>query len=108
MHFRMHMGFPGGGPAVHAELVVANRSGNGFETVTLDNGTVKSVNGDQLTITEGTVKVHLQNIYQKLHVTGRREAVARSYALGILPATAPSPGSGPGGPPAPYLDRRQA
>jgi hypothetical protein len=53
-HFRMRMGFPGGGPAVHAELVVPNRNGNGFETVTLDNGTVKSVNGDQLTITEGT------------------------------------------------------
>ena len=53
-HLRMRMGFAGGGPAVHAELVVPNSSGNGFETVTLDNGTVKSVDGDQLTITEGT------------------------------------------------------
>jgi hypothetical protein len=52
-HFGMRMGL-GGGPAVHAELVVPNRDGNGFETVTLDNGTVKSVDGDQLTITEGT------------------------------------------------------
>ena len=52
-HFGMRMGV-GGGPAVHAELVVPNRDGNGFETVTLDNGTVKSVDGDQLTITEGT------------------------------------------------------
>ena len=49
-----HRGFMGGGPAVHGELVVPNQAGNGFETVTLDNGTVKSVNGDQLTITEGT------------------------------------------------------
>jgi hypothetical protein len=43
-----------GGPPVHAELVVPNKDGNGFVTVTEDNGTVKSVNGDQLTITEGT------------------------------------------------------
>jgi hypothetical protein len=49
-----HFGFLGGGPPVHGELVVPNRAGNGFETVTLDSGTVKSVSGDQLTITEGT------------------------------------------------------
>jgi hypothetical protein len=53
-HLRMRMGFLGGGPAVHGELVVPNKNGTGFQTVTLDNGTVKSVNGDQLTITEGT------------------------------------------------------
>src|SRR4051812_14399561 len=44
------------GPAVHAELVVPNKDGNGFITVTMDSGTVKSVNGDQVTITEGTDK----------------------------------------------------
>ena len=49
-----HFGFLGGGPPVHGELVVPNRAGNGFETVTIDSGTVKSVSGDQLTITEGT------------------------------------------------------
>jgi hypothetical protein len=42
-----------GGPVVHSESVVANASG-GFDTVTLDIGTVQSVAGDQLTITEGT------------------------------------------------------
>jgi hypothetical protein len=47
-------GSRGGGPAVHAELVVPNQAGNGFETVTMDEGTLKSVSGDQLTITEGT------------------------------------------------------
>ena len=51
-----HPGFAGGGPAVHAELVVPNKDGNGFITVTMDSGTVKSVNGDQVTITEGTDK----------------------------------------------------
>lgn len=42
------------GPPVHSELVVPTRSGDDFETVTQDSGTVKSVSGDQLTITEGT------------------------------------------------------
>lgn len=44
----------GGGPPVHAQLVVPKRSGSGFETVTQDAGKVKSVSGDQLAITEGT------------------------------------------------------
>jgi hypothetical protein len=49
-------GLAGGGPAVHAELVVPNKDGNGFITVTMDSGKVKSSSGDQLTITEGTDK----------------------------------------------------
>ncbi|HET9105135.1 MAG TPA: hypothetical protein VFN55_17430 [Solirubrobacteraceae bacterium] len=40
--------------AVHAQLVVPTKQG--FVTVTLDRGTVQSVSGDQLTITEGTPK----------------------------------------------------
>ena len=44
-----------------------------------------------LLISADTVKKHTINIYQKLHVAGRREAVARSYALGILPAAVPAP-----------------
>jgi hypothetical protein len=40
------------GPPVHQELVVPSSSG-GFETVTIDNGTVKSLSGDSLTIDEG-------------------------------------------------------
>ena len=38
--------------AVHAELVVPTKQG--FATVTIDRGTVDSVSGDQLTLTEGT------------------------------------------------------
>ena len=41
------------GRAVHAEAVVPVRDGT-FATVTFDRGVVKSVSGDQLTITEGT------------------------------------------------------
>jgi hypothetical protein len=47
------IGLGGSGPVVHADAVVPNGSG-GFETVTLDRGTVVSVSGNQLTITEGT------------------------------------------------------
>ena len=45
-----------GGPPVHAEAVVLNKAGTDFITVTEDNGTVKSVSGDQLTITENARK----------------------------------------------------
>jgi ATP/maltotriose-dependent transcriptional regulator MalT len=37
-----------------------------------------------LSIAEETVKKHVANIYAKLHVAGRREAVARAYAMGLL------------------------
>lgn len=55
-HFRV--GFRGpdafGGPPVHSEMVVPNKAGDDFITVTQDNGKVNSVSGTQLTITEGT------------------------------------------------------
>ena len=44
---------PGRGPAVHAEEVVLNRAGTAFITQTEDSGTVKSVSGNDVTITEG-------------------------------------------------------
>jgi hypothetical protein len=50
--WRMHRGH--GGPPIHSESVVPKRSGGGFETVTDDNGKLKSRSGNDVTITEGT------------------------------------------------------
>jgi len=54
-----HMFF--GGPP-HAEIVVLNKAGTAWITVTQDNGTVASVSGDQLTITEGTKAVPYKTV----------------------------------------------
>ena len=43
-----------------------------------------------LNVSPMTVKRHSSNIYQKLAVGGRREAVAKAAALGFVPA-APYP-----------------
>ena len=40
--------------------------------------------GQRLFITPGTVKVHAANIYGKLGVHSRTQAVAKANALGIL------------------------
>jgi hypothetical protein len=45
-----------GGPPVHSETVVPNANGDGFVTVTMDNGKLKSIDGSKLTVTEGTDK----------------------------------------------------
>jgi hypothetical protein len=57
-------GGPGafGGPPVHSEMVVPNRAGDDFITVTQDNGKVNSVSGSQLTITEGTDKATYKTV----------------------------------------------
>lgn len=51
----------------------------------------------RLFITEGTVKRHLNNIYRKLEVRSRMEAVRTASATGLLPTagavTRPSPGT---------------
>jgi LuxR family maltose regulon positive regulatory protein len=41
----------------------------------------------QLVISSGTVKSHTIRIYQKLDAKGRRQAVVKAMALGILPST---------------------
>lgn len=51
-----------GGPPIHGEFVVPNQAGTGFDTVKMDNGKVKSVSGDQLTITEGTDKATYKTV----------------------------------------------
>jgi hypothetical protein len=51
-----------GGPPVHSEAVVPNKAGDKFITVTTDTGTVKSISGDQLTITEGTKNLTYKDV----------------------------------------------
>ena len=38
----------------------------------------------QLSVSVETVKTHLQNIFQKLGVSNRREAVSKAVELGLL------------------------
>ena len=54
---------------VHGTFVVHTR--NGFVTVTLDRGTVDSVNGQQLTITEGTAKATYKTVTLTIPSTAR-------------------------------------
>ena len=51
-----------GGPPVHAEVVRLNKAGDAFITVTEDSGIVKSVSGNDLTITEGTKTVTYKDV----------------------------------------------
>ncbi len=53
---------PLGGPPVHSEIVVPNKSGDGFFTITNDDGKVQSVSGNSLTITEGTEKATYKTV----------------------------------------------
>ena len=57
-----HRGGPGGGPAVHAEEVVLDKAGKNWITETEDNGKVKSVSGNDVTITEGTTDVPYKDV----------------------------------------------
>ena len=56
------MAHPLGGPPVHSEMVVPNKAGDDFITITQDNGKVESVSGDQVTITEGTPKATYKTV----------------------------------------------
>ncbi len=51
-----------GGPPVHAEVVRLNKAGDKFITATEDSGVVKSVSGNDLTITEGTKTVTYKDV----------------------------------------------
>jgi DNA-binding NarL/FixJ family response regulator len=56
-----------------------------FEIVRMvAKGLRNKVIAEQLSISEGTVKVHLHNIYDKLHVDGRLELVLCAQEKGLL------------------------
>lgn len=52
----------GHGPSVHEESVVLDKAGKAWITETEDRGTVKSVSGQDLTITEGTKAVPYKDV----------------------------------------------
>jgi GTPase involved in cell partitioning and DNA repair len=65
LRFRGGPGGPGpgpGGPGVHAEMVVPNKAGDGFITVTSDAGKVKSVSGNDITIDESVGSLHYKDV----------------------------------------------
>ena len=55
--------------AVHGTVIVRTRSG--FGTVTFDRGTVDSVSGQQLTLTEGTPKANYKTVTLTIPSTAR-------------------------------------
>lgn len=50
------------GRVAHAEATVLNKAGTAWITQTLDQGVVKSVSGNDVTITEGTTKVPYKDV----------------------------------------------
>lgn len=51
-----------GGPAVHSVETVLNKAGTAYITETEDQGTVKSVSGSDVVITEGTTAVPYKDV----------------------------------------------
>ena len=50
----------------------------------IGQGLRNRVIADRLSISEGTVKVHLHNIYEKVGVTGRLELVLFAQQKGLI------------------------
>lgn len=73
---------PAGVPAVSAGDVLTPRE---LEIVRMvSQGLRNKAIGERLSISEGTVKVHLHNIYEKLGVDGRLELVLCAQQKGLL------------------------
>ena len=70
--------------AVHGTVVVRTRSG--FATVTFDRGTVNSVNGQQLTMTEGTAKATYKTVTLTIPSTARVRDNRQQVTLSDLKA----------------------
>lgn len=70
--------------AVHADAVVATKTG--FVTVTLDRGFVQSVNGQQLTIREGTKKATYKTVTLTIPSDAKVRDNGQTAALSALTA----------------------
>ena len=70
--------------AVHGTVVVRTRGG--FATVTFDRGTVNSVNGQQLTMTEGTAKATYKTVTLTIPSTARVRDNRQQVTLSDLKA----------------------
>lgn len=70
--------------AVHADVVVATKSG--FATVTVDRGFVQSVNGQQLTIREGTKQATYKTVTVTIPSSAKVRDNRRPSTLSALTA----------------------
>jgi hypothetical protein len=82
-------GGPHGGPggrAVHSEEVVLNRAGTAFITETEDSGKVKSVSGNDVTITEAIGSVTYKDVTVTLPAGAKIVRNGKTAAVGDLKA----------------------
>jgi ATP/maltotriose-dependent transcriptional regulator MalT len=77
---------PHGGAPAGASVLVEPLSKRELELLALiAEGLSKQEIAERLFLSPHTVKVHVRNIYSKLDVSSRTQAVARARLLGILP-----------------------
>jgi predicted ATPase/DNA-binding CsgD family transcriptional regulator len=57
----------------------------------LDQGLSAPEMAEKLTLGLSTVKTHIQHVYSKLRVNGKRQAITRARELGLLKLLAPAP-----------------
>jgi hypothetical protein len=72
------------GRSVHGDLVVATK--NGFVTITLDRGRVQSVNGQQLTLSEGTKTATYKTVILTIPTNAKVRDNGKLVALGDVKA----------------------
>lgn len=98
-HLRAHHAFQRFGAfprAVHADAVVPTKNGD-FATVTFDRGTVKSVSGQDVTLTEGTRTATYKDVTitvptdAKIRVFGTRNATLADVRPGMRAAVVQAP-----------------
>jgi len=65
--------------------ICGKMSGREIEILTLaSNGMLNRQIGEKLGLTEGTVKWYLQQVFDKVGIRNRKQAVARARRLGLI------------------------